>query len=1624
MADLGNLWFSLGLDDSKFKKEWESAFKQYQKDAKINVDINISKRTIDSLKELKNINLTNKQWSAVAKAADAAAKYEKGLIQSQIQMEKLNQEQEKALKLQNQRLLAQEKLNQALLRSKNLQTQANTQQGVTSTQSPSQVTKEYKNQSLWLQNLKTTAANYLSLFAAKDFVTNLARISGEFEIQRKTLQAMIGEFEGSQLYSQIKELSVVSPFQFKDLASYTKQLAAFSVPYNELYDTTKSLADISAGLGVDMSRIVLAFGQIRSSQVLKGTELRQLTEAGVHILEELANKFTQLEGRAVSVGEVFGKISQKLVPFEMVNDILKDMTSEGGKFYNMQEIQADTLAGKISNLTDAYQIMLSELGEDNEGALKKSVEWLYRLIDNYEVLIGVLKTVGLAYTAYQGVQLLAFGTSVLKQAGAFTTIIWRLHGNLIKAAKAMQALNIATKTTFWGVLFSVITAVGVGIYQVTQNAKRFNEEMNKMLGADLSKLRDEQYALEKLKKATEDAAIGSLNRKDAIDKINSRYGEYLTNMLTEKSTAEEVAAAYDRITIAMRNKYKQESLEKAKSKVNEEYGDDIDKYIKNIDKYLLERGYTDKESFDVTTLLRQYLESGKFDKKEIQKIFSDRIGFALDPFENNSLINFDIFNLRDSIKEYQKALSQVERNVNLRYGTNTYNTRKEADFIEALNAKYAELEEQIRSTAKTINGEIIPAEQRQGELVALEIKKLQELSEAYADPHFLNNPARAKEVEKQWQSMIQQTTEWEKVIRTITKDNLSAFEFNPLKNEQLPDYLKRLQERYEDLLSTKKLLETKVNKGENIVGSKQDLDMVEEKLKEIKLVASSINFNLIDKDGEKDRKSLLKLDELLQNYKNKLNQFYADIELKASELEIQMSDLSMDNIGQGDFAQKLNKINQEFDKGQLSIEKYKNKLIKAWREIEEARAKAEGRVFKGDVTLEMLPKQAQDAIRAYEAVIAKKKEFDTAMLSQSVVDEFATLNKKRQDVIDEYLSKLSSVTSTDFKHLNIDPLKLFFPNGIPYDRILEELSKIDLSKVEFKEGFDVSSWFSGLSKELWNIDKDLNPIYEQIFGNLQTMTRTQILAAIRVAKETLKNADLTDVQQSEIREQIDKLREAYDKMDTPAKATLDISAFIDQIKNYKALKKQAKELNDEESKRAEKMAKEQVITSGLAIGAMEIAKGLNLAADSMRTIADASGDVHLTEVAEQMSAVAQTLSAAAQGAASGDWIGAVIGGATDLVGQIVNAGVQADASRAKLHLFFQEFRREMELLKYSIDEDDYETIFGVNSISKVQEAINNASDALRAYNRELTESQLKSMRVKTINRAGIANFFGKKDSYQRLEQFAPELWVDGQFNVEAAEKFLEINEQLTTAQKEQIQAAIDLFNIYKENTEVIDEYLRDIFSDTASTITDQMMNAFAQTGNAAFELGDIVSNVANKMAKDLIQALLIDEYLQPTMDKVRSLYDKDSKDYEDNAYMRTQKAIQAMQAGLAAAQEAVPEVNALLQALEAAGVEIKGDSESASQVLSGLTEDQQNLLVSYINGIRADVSINKGIMTTIANYAGTINNNIATALIVWKQIEANTHRSADGVDRLVDIFESVIGVYDGGSGQAFRVNVS
>lgn len=242
--------------------------------------------------------------------------------------------------------------------------------------------------------LKRAFGLMFSVSAIKGYVSEIAKVRGEFELQQRSLQAILqNKDEANRIWQQTVQLAVRSPFQVKELVTYTKQLAAYRVESDKLFGTTKMLADVSAGLGVDMQRLILAYGQVKAANYLRGTELRQFSEAGINILGELAKYFSELEGRAVSVGDVFERVSKRMVTFSDVEEIFKRITREGGIFYNMQEIQAETLQGQISNLRDSIDIMLNDIGKANEHILKGSVGAVKTFVDNWQLIVPILKTV-------------------------------------------------------------------------------------------------------------------------------------------------------------------------------------------------------------------------------------------------------------------------------------------------------------------------------------------------------------------------------------------------------------------------------------------------------------------------------------------------------------------------------------------------------------------------------------------------------------------------------------------------------------------------------------------------------------------------------------------------------------------------------------------------------------------------------------------------------------------------------------------------------------------------------------------------------------------------------------------------------------------------------------------------------------------------------------------------------------------------------------------------------------------------------------------------------------------------------------------------------------------------------
>lgn len=246
--------------------------------------------------------------------------------------------------------------------------------------------------------LRDQLQNIFSIYGAKQFLDNLIQIGGEFEKQKIALGALFGsKLKADTMYSKIQNLAVQSPFTFGELTNFTKQLASFGFEYKDIYDTTKRLADLSAGIGVDMGRVILAYGQVFTAKFLKGPELRQFTEAGIPLVQELANKYTKERGQNISAGDVYKMVSERQVRFEDVKEIIDKYTSEGGKFYKMQEKLSDSVAGKWSNLKDSIEIAYSELETSNKGVLKGSISLLTKAIRNWKLYGNVIMGAVIAY---------------------------------------------------------------------------------------------------------------------------------------------------------------------------------------------------------------------------------------------------------------------------------------------------------------------------------------------------------------------------------------------------------------------------------------------------------------------------------------------------------------------------------------------------------------------------------------------------------------------------------------------------------------------------------------------------------------------------------------------------------------------------------------------------------------------------------------------------------------------------------------------------------------------------------------------------------------------------------------------------------------------------------------------------------------------------------------------------------------------------------------------------------------------------------------------------------------------------------------------------------------------------
>lgn len=384
----------------------------------------------------------------------------------------------------------------------------------------------------YLSRLAQRTAVVFSFGAAKSFVEQIAEVRGQFELSERSLEAILqNKPKADEIFNKTVELAVKSPFRIKDLVDYTRQLSAYRIESDKLYDTTKRLADVSAGLGVDMGRLILAYGQVKAAAYLRGSEVRQFTEAGINMYGELQQYFKEVKGEAYTTAQIVDMISKRKVTFEDVEAIFQRMTDKGGTFYNMQEIQAETLQGKISNLKDAFDVMLNDIGKANDGIFKGMISTATELLKHWEAIknIGITLASVLSIMYLQSVKTgVAFSAMFTSNVAANATknlTTWKLLTSGIKSAGA-AALTFGKNIKYAlasNIYTIAIAAVFSALYKLYSLYSDYNEQIEK-INAEHVREKAEVFDLARqyteLGKAIDNASSKEQNysRTDAIEK--------------------------------------------------------------------------------------------------------------------------------------------------------------------------------------------------------------------------------------------------------------------------------------------------------------------------------------------------------------------------------------------------------------------------------------------------------------------------------------------------------------------------------------------------------------------------------------------------------------------------------------------------------------------------------------------------------------------------------------------------------------------------------------------------------------------------------------------------------------------------------------------------------------------------------------------------------------------------------------------------------------------------------------------------------------------------------------------------------------------------------------------------
>lgn len=1412
--------------------------------------------------------------------------------------------------------------------------------------------------------LKNQIANVYSIYTLERFVRGLYTIGGEFQKQRIALTSILGDsMKAETIFNRIKDLAVVSPFQFKELASYTKQLSAYSIPYEELYDTTKRLADISAGVGVDMGRIILAYGQVRSAAFLRGQELRQFTEAGIPLVDELAKRFTKLTGVVTSAGDVFDKISRKEVSFGMVKDVLWELTDEGGKFYNMQEALAESLAGKWSNLQDAWDVMMADIAEGNSGVLSDSLELLTDLMKHWKDFAKVIIPIIASFGTYKTMALLASSVN-LKLIKTFIS----LTASVRSLKDAIALLGLVTKANPLGLLLGALSGIVALFYAFREEAKTTTEvitDLNKTI-ADTNDKMQGNKAVDSLIDRYE-----TLSKKANKSTEESRELGRITKNLA--NTFKDAVTQTDKYGVAISL-----SVDKMR-KLSQEQKDLYKKqFIGTMANAQIQKQSIDSERGKLASIIREggyrrFDENGKelsFAKYKPEDITKARN--RLLELEKQSL---DLANIIDTARQSYHSMSQIniskpladwEKEANRLAGYMDALKPKAGDsyekYMEMLSGNISDLEKKTKAFA---SGNKYSEKQLASYNKELEVTRtiykalggLEKSSGNTKDPIAEQWKERTDLIDK----AISSYDKWRKIegdeAASQRVKSMPEFSFafdgkgvnldlnDPSKAyKYIQGQLDRSKEKQEDLYIS---LGIKIDKA-GIDSAKKEVD---DALKEIEKYVSQtgekwdLYKKLFNASGNKSLSMNIafggevSFKSVVDDLRNQLSKALENTGSKFSVTDVlaMKEDDVKKQFGEGVILKLYQSINEESKK--MRSESLENLLgmIEDYKDYAQKIKDIERNLQKDLADIES--QRGQLGEEATDRLIAQRKKkasedaastkFEQFKSSEDWAKTFDDLDRLSSATLSRLIKNLEEFKNTTGQSLKVNEFKELV-------NVLKKLRDESESRNPFKTLSDGIKEYAEATEKLKKAQKELGFIQDG--GEVTT----------GVSETSHTGTKKTDGGLSYQAKVVDKL--------TP------------KLKTLADAEKEVTDAQDEQNEASDKVQVgfgDIVDMANLLIGTLG---DLGSAFDALGN--DSMGDTLSTvqEVAGGLLNTAQSGATLFAGISSGNPM-AIMQGATGVVSGITGIiGSIAKAHDKKLDKAIQ--RSQLEVKKLS------------NDYKNLQSVIERQLGAV-------TQSQSKEM---------IANLQKQQEEVQKqMEAEQDKKDSDASKIEDYKQQYIELGEQIKYFYED---LASEQFGIDLKG-----------WSDQ---ISEALVNAFANGEDAAKAFDDTVADIMRNVIKEMISLNVI----KPAMNKLRDYLFGDKGIFTDSSAGGTnlteQEAAGLMQQ-LGSLRGTISDSKKIWDYLNAAAKKmgISLEETSASNTLSkgiqeNITEETANILASYINGIRADVSVKRALLEKWGNEILPKYNVIAEQqLTQLRAIANNTLRSAQNTEANVALVQEV-----------------